>query len=124
MLLEEVDERQEQILASVFQMTHVVPRLPEPSTAFLRLHGLTRGANPMERGGTNLGLRRRILRLTLDENGNVVFALVGKDIVGHGSDLDAAHAQARLLEHLTLGTGEEGLAILKVAARQLPRAGA
>lgn len=43
-----------------------------------------------------------------------------EDIIRDAEEFDALHLQARLLQRLALGAGEEGLAVLEMAARELP----
>jgi hypothetical protein len=45
-----------------------------------------------------------------------------EDVVGQADDLLGPHDQARLLERLPLGAGEEALSHLEVAAGELPLA--
>lgn len=70
---------------------------------------------------THPRLRIPIIHFTLHKNSDVVLPLLREDVVGDGDHLDAAYLEAGLLEGLARGTFEEGLAVLEMAARKLPR---
>lgn len=54
------------------------------------------------------------------KDGNVVHRRGVEDVVGDGDHLFGADREARLLDGLALGAGEEALAQLEMAARKLP----
>jgi hypothetical protein len=69
---------------------------------------------------THLWLLLRVLAHALCKDGDVVLLRLGKLVVSHCHNLDAADYEARLLERLALHAGEEVLVLLEVPARKPP----
>jgi hypothetical protein len=63
-----------------------------------------------------------VYHLTANKNGNVVLLLLLKYVVRHSHDLDGADLKAGFLESLSLGAGEEALAVIEMTAWELDSA--
>lgn len=63
-----------------------------------------------------------VYHLTADENGNVVLLLLLKYVVCYSDDLDGADLKACFFEGLSLGAGEEALAVIEMTAWELDSA--